>query len=77
MYYDIGAYDMIYSEFEEMVRKAWSEKFKYLCIDMTKRRNNGKYRIFNESKDIYIECISETELFYFFKCCFQSKTEKN
>ena len=35
-YYDIGAYDKLYSEFREMCEEAWSEKFNYLCIDMTK-----------------------------------------
>ena len=46
MYYDIGAYDMKYDEFKEMCHKAWSENFNYLCIDMTKNKNDGKYRIF-------------------------------
>ena len=50
MYYDIGAYDMKYDEFKEMCRVAWSEKFNYLYIEMTKNKNDGKYRIFNESK---------------------------
>ena len=50
IYYDNGAYDMKYDEFKEMCRKAWSERFNYLCIDVTKNRDNGKYRIFNESK---------------------------
>ena len=63
MYYDIGAFDMIYDEFKEMCRVAWSEKFNYLCIDMTKNKNDGKYRIFNESKTTYIDCIPETEPF--------------
>ena len=63
MYYDIGAYDMNYNEFKEMCHKAWDEKFNYLCIDMTKNKNEGKYRIFNESKTTYIECICETEAF--------------
>ena len=63
MYYDIAAYDMKYYEFKEMCRVAWSEKFNYLCIDMTKNKNEGKYRIFNESKNTYIECISENEPF--------------
>ena len=63
MYHDIGAFDMIYDEFKEMCRVAWSEKFNYLCIDMSKNKNEGKYRIFNESKPTYIECISETEAF--------------
>ena len=63
MYYDIGAYDMKYDEFKEMCHKAWDEKFNYLCIDMTKNKNDGKYRIFNESKTTYIDCIPETNPF--------------
>ena len=63
MYYDIGAYDMKYDEFKEMCHKAWDEKYNYLCIDMTKNKNEGKYRIFNESKTTYIDCICETEPF--------------
>ena len=50
IYYDVGAYDMKYDDFKEMCFKTWSEKFNYLCIDMTKNQNEGKYRIFNESK---------------------------
>ena len=63
IYYDIGAYDMSYSEFKEMCHKAWSERFNYLCIDMTKNKNDGKYRILNESTTTYIECIPESEPF--------------
>ena len=63
MYYDIGAYDMKYDEFKEMCRVVWSEKFNYLCIDMTKNKNEGKYRTFNESKTTYIDCIPESEPF--------------
>ena len=63
MYHDIGPFDMIYDEFKEMCRVAWIEKFNYLCIDMTKNKNEGKYRIFNESKNTYIECVCETEAF--------------
>ena len=66
MYYDIGAYDMNYDEFKQMCHKAWDEKYNYLCIDMTKNRANGKYRIFNESKTTYIVCIPETEPFQIF-----------
>ena len=36
MYYDMGAFDMLYDEFKEMCRVAWREKFNYLCIDMSK-----------------------------------------
>ena len=63
MYFDIGAYDMKYDEFNEMCHKAWSEIFNYLCIDMAKNKNEVKYRIFNESKNTYIKCICETEPF--------------
>ena len=63
MYQDIGAFDMIYDELKEMCGVAWSEKFNYLCIDKTKNKNGGKYRIFNESKNTYIECICESEAF--------------
>ena len=63
MYYVIGAYDMKYDEFKEMCHKAWDEKYNYLCIDMTKNKNEGKYRIFNESKPTYVDCICETEPF--------------
>ena len=64
MYYDIGAYDMKYDELKEMCHKEWIEKFNYLCIDMTKKRDNGKYRIFNESKTTFLDCIPETEPFH-------------
>ena len=65
MYHDIGVYDMIYDEFKEICRVAWSEKFNSLCIDMAKNKNEGigKYRIFNESRTTYNDCIPETELF--------------
>ena len=63
MYYDIGAYDMNYDELKQMCHKAWDEKFNYLCIDMSKNKNDGKYRNFNESKNTYIECICEIEAF--------------
>ena len=63
MYYDIGAYDLKNDEFKQMCHKPWDEKYNYLCIDMAKKRNEGKYRFFNESKTTYFECIPETEPF--------------
>ena len=63
MYYDIGAYDMNYDEFKKMCHKAWDETYNYLCFDMTKNKNDGKYRIFNESKTTYIDSIPETKPF--------------
>ena len=46
-----------------MCRVAWSEKFNYLCIAMTKIKNEGKHRVFTESKTTYTHCIPETEPF--------------
>ena len=63
MYYDIRAYDMKHDEFKEMCHKHWSEKLNCLCIDMTKIKNEGKYRTFNESKETYTDCIPESEPF--------------
>ena len=62
MYFDIGAYDMLFSEINEMFLKACGEKFKHPCIDMA-IKNEGKHRIFNESKNTYTECICESEAF--------------
>ena len=63
MYQYMGAFDMRFDEFEEICRVAWSENINYLCIDMAKTKNDGIYRIFNESNDTYIECICESESF--------------
>ena len=43
-----------------MRHKAWGERFNYLCIDMSKNKNEGKYRIFNESKTTSIECLPKS-----------------
>ena len=43
---DIRGYDMAYCGIKEMCRNPWSERIKYLCIDMTESKNEGKYRRF-------------------------------
>ena len=63
MYYDIGAYDMKYDEFKEMCHKAWCERYNYLCIDMTKNKNEGKYCIFDESKTNILIAFLKLNLF--------------
>ena len=60
----IGGYDKKYDEIKEMCREGWNEKFDDLCIHMTKSKNEAKYRIFNESKNTYIECIWESQAFW-------------
>ena len=54
---------MKYDEFKETCHKAWSERFNYLCVDKTKNKNEGIYRIFNESKTFDLECFPESECF--------------
>ena len=63
-FYDIGAYVIKFDEFKKMCQKTWSERFKYLCIDSTKNKNKGNYRIFNESRTTYFECIPKSEPFH-------------
>ena len=63
MYYDIRAYDKLYSDFKEMCRRACGENFNYFCIEMTKNIIEGKYHIFNESKITYTECICVSKAF--------------
>ena len=46
-----------------MCRAAWSEKFNNLCIDTNKNKNEGKNRIFNESKNTYLEWLCGSEAF--------------
>ena len=45
---------------KKKVRRAWGEKISYLCFDMTKNKEEGKYRIFSETKNLYIACIPES-----------------
>ena len=54
---------MNYDEFKELCRKACSEKINSLFIDLTKIKNEGIYRIFNESVNTYIACICQSEVF--------------
>ena len=46
-----------------MCQESWCGNFNYLNIDMTRNKKEGKYRIFNENKNAYIECICENETF--------------
>ena len=54
---------MKYDEFKEMCREPWSENNNYLCINMARIKEEGKIRNFNENKNTYIECITESEAF--------------
>ena len=63
MYYDIGAYDMKYDEFKEMCHKAWDERYNYLCIDMTKIKNNGNFVFSMKVKPHILNAFVKLKLF--------------
>ena len=50
IYRDVAGYDMDYNEFKDLCRKSWEEEYNYLYIDRSKKRDQGKYCICNESK---------------------------
>ena len=54
---------MNYDEFKEICRKSCEHHYNYLCFDRTKKKEQGRYCIFSENKNTYIEYIPETELF--------------
>ena len=63
IYRDVAGYDMNYDEFKELCRKSWDEDYNYLCIDRSKKRDQGKYCICNESKNTYLEATPQTKPF--------------
>ena len=60
---DVAGYGMNYDEFKELCRNSWDEDYNYLCFDGSKKRDQGRYCIFNESKKTYIEAIPQTKAF--------------
>ena len=63
MFQDIGGYDMKYNEFREYCRKACSEKFNYLCFDMTKNKVNIAFSM--EAKTHISNMFAKVKLFSF------------
>ena len=63
IYRDVAGYDLSYDEFKELCRKSWDENYNYLCIDRSKKRDQGRYCICNAGKKTYIEATSQTKLF--------------
>ena len=63
IYRDVAGYDMKYDEFKELCRKSWEEDYNYLCIDRSKKRDQGKYCICNENKKNVYRSITSGETF--------------
>ena len=61
MYRGVAGYDMNYDEFIELCRKSWEEEYNYLYIDVSDKRDQGKFCICKESKKTYIEATPQTE----------------
>ena len=60
---DVAGYDKCYDEFKELCKKSFEEDYNYLYIDRSKKTDQGKYCIYNKSKNSYIECTPETKPF--------------
>ena len=60
---------MNYDEFKELCRKSWEDDYNYLCIDRSKKRDQAKYCICNESKKKHIkkQYLRQNLFDYFFK----------
>ena len=54
---------MSYDEFKDLCRKSWDVDYNYLCIDRSKKRDQGRYCICNESIKTYIEATPITKAF--------------
>ena len=63
IYRDVAGYDMNYDEFKDLCRKSCDEDYNYLYIDRSKKRDQGKYCVCNESKKTYTEATPQTKPF--------------
>ena len=63
IYRDNAGYDMNYDEYKKLCRKSGKEGYNYLFIDRSKKRDQGKYFIYNESKNKFLEATPQTKPF--------------
>ena len=61
--YNVAGYDMSYDQSKERFGKSSEEGYSYLCIDRSKKRDQRRYCICNESKKKYIEATPQTKAF--------------
>ena len=54
---------MNYDEFKGFCRKSWEEVYNSFYIDRSKKRNQRKFCICNESKKTYVEATFQTKHF--------------
>ena len=63
IYRDVAGYDMNYDEFKDLCRKSWEDDYNYLSIDRSKKRDQVKFCICNESKNTFLEATPQTKPF--------------
>ena len=54
---------MFYDERKQFYRKSWEGEYNYLSIEISKRRDQRRYCICNESKNTYFEYTWKTKPF--------------
>ena len=54
---------MSYDDFKQLCRKSWDEDYNYLCIDRSKKREQGRYSICYESKKTFKEALLRRNFF--------------
>ena len=62
-YRDVGGYDITYYEIKQWGRGTWKEEYNCLCIDRSKKRDQGRFCFCNESRNTFTERILETKRF--------------
>ena len=72
-YRDVGGYDMSYDEHKQLCERPWEEDYNYLCIDGSKKRDQGRYCICDGSENFYIEGTPETKPFSITKMLYSNR----
>ena len=54
---------MSYDEFKKLCRKSCEKEYNYICIDRSKKKDQGRYSICNENKNTYTKSTPETKAF--------------
>ena len=68
---------MSYDQLKELCRKSWEEDYRYFCFDRSKKRDQERYCLCNESKNTYFECIPETKVFWLTYMLYSTKNRED
>ena len=62
-YRDVGGYGLTYDGYKDLCRKSWQDEYNHLCVDRSKEKDQERYCVCDENKNIYNECTLETKAF--------------